>query len=217
MTTKTRREFTDEFEREAVAQLEGGGRPLTQVAAELGIDAAQLAGEGAWRRGTVAGGPARDRTGRIHGGIAGRPGVAEREAQARARPHAHGARRASGISPPSMPNGRRATPPRVHATGGRSLKLSRTSVRGMPLLICRKLAPTSMPIAPARPLSARTCTLGGSFMRGMRASFVVRCLAYSLSPHFPTFSRLHICAPVVWKLRTMRWPSIGYATSAITG
>ena len=36
MTTKTRRTFTDEFKREAVALLAGSGRPLTQVATELG-------------------------------------------------------------------------------------------------------------------------------------------------------------------------------------
>lgn len=35
--TKTRRTFTDEFKREAVALLESSGRPLMQVAAELGI------------------------------------------------------------------------------------------------------------------------------------------------------------------------------------
>jgi len=38
MTTKnTRRDFTDEFTREAVSLLRGSGRPLTQVAAELGL------------------------------------------------------------------------------------------------------------------------------------------------------------------------------------
>ena len=35
--TKTRRMFTDEFKREAVALHESSGRPLMQVAAELGI------------------------------------------------------------------------------------------------------------------------------------------------------------------------------------
>ena len=39
MTTKTRRAFTDEFKREAVSLLEGSGRPLTQVATELGCSA----------------------------------------------------------------------------------------------------------------------------------------------------------------------------------
>ncbi len=37
MTTKTRREFTDGFKSQAVAQLEGGGWASTRVAAELGI------------------------------------------------------------------------------------------------------------------------------------------------------------------------------------
>jgi transposase len=34
---QARRQFTDEFKREAVALLASGGRPLTQVAGELGI------------------------------------------------------------------------------------------------------------------------------------------------------------------------------------
>lgn len=46
MTTKTRRAFTDEFKREAVALLEGSGRPLMQVATELGIQPSMLR---AWR------------------------------------------------------------------------------------------------------------------------------------------------------------------------
>jgi transposase len=46
MTSKTRRTFTDEFKREAVALLAGSGRPLTQVAAELGIQPSMLR---AWR------------------------------------------------------------------------------------------------------------------------------------------------------------------------
>jgi transposase len=37
MTTKTHRELTEEFEREAVDLLESSGRPLMQVAKELGI------------------------------------------------------------------------------------------------------------------------------------------------------------------------------------
>ena len=44
--SKTRREFTLEFKREAVALLESGGKPLTQVAAELGIQPSMLR---AWR------------------------------------------------------------------------------------------------------------------------------------------------------------------------
>ena len=55
MTSKTRRTFTDEFKREAVALLAGSGRPLTQVAAELGIQPSMLR---AWRgNGTTAAGP----------------------------------------------------------------------------------------------------------------------------------------------------------------
>ena len=43
---KKRREFAPEFKREAVALLEGSGRPLTQIAAELGIQPLMLR---AWR------------------------------------------------------------------------------------------------------------------------------------------------------------------------
>ncbi len=44
---KTRRSFTDEFKQEAVALLESSGRPLQQVAAELGIQPSMLRH---WRR-----------------------------------------------------------------------------------------------------------------------------------------------------------------------
>lgn len=40
--TKPRRNFTDEFKREAVALLEASGRPLMQIANELGIAASML-------------------------------------------------------------------------------------------------------------------------------------------------------------------------------
>ena len=40
--TKTRREFTPEFKREAVALLESSGRPTMQIAAELGISPSML-------------------------------------------------------------------------------------------------------------------------------------------------------------------------------
>lgn len=40
--TKTRREFTPEFKREAVALLESSGRPQMQIAAELGIQPSML-------------------------------------------------------------------------------------------------------------------------------------------------------------------------------
>ena len=53
MTTKstTRRSFTDEFKREAVSLLASSGRPLTQVAMELGVQPSMLR---SWR-GTVNG------------------------------------------------------------------------------------------------------------------------------------------------------------------
>ena len=41
-TKKTRREFTDEFKREAVVLLRDSGRPLTQVASELGLEPSVL-------------------------------------------------------------------------------------------------------------------------------------------------------------------------------
>jgi transposase len=47
MASKTRRNFTDEFKAETVALLEGSGRPLSQVAQELGIEQSVLR---AWRR-----------------------------------------------------------------------------------------------------------------------------------------------------------------------
>ena len=42
MATKIRRSFTDEFKREAVSLLTSSGRPLTQVARELGIQPSML-------------------------------------------------------------------------------------------------------------------------------------------------------------------------------
>jgi len=45
--TTTRRLFTDEFKREAVALLESSGRPLEPVAKELGIQPSMLRN---WRR-----------------------------------------------------------------------------------------------------------------------------------------------------------------------
>lgn len=55
--TTTRRFFTDEFKREAVALLESSGRPLEHVAKELGIQPSMLR---TWRRRVSAGpgGPA---------------------------------------------------------------------------------------------------------------------------------------------------------------
>jgi transposase len=40
--TKTRRAFTDEFKREAVSLLTSTGRPLTQIASELGVQPSLL-------------------------------------------------------------------------------------------------------------------------------------------------------------------------------
>lgn len=54
---KTRREFSPEFKREAVALLESSGRPLMKVAAEVGISPSMLRN---WRSG-VGGGPAGSR------------------------------------------------------------------------------------------------------------------------------------------------------------
>jgi transposase len=51
--TKPRRNFTDEFKREAVALLASSGRPLMQIAEELGIQPSMLR---RWR--TAAGVPA---------------------------------------------------------------------------------------------------------------------------------------------------------------
>src|ERR1700733_6951117 len=42
MATKIRRSFTDEFKQEAVSLLASSGRPLTQVARELGIQPSML-------------------------------------------------------------------------------------------------------------------------------------------------------------------------------
>ena len=42
MTSSTRREFTEEFKREAVLLLESSGRPLMQVAKEFGIQPSML-------------------------------------------------------------------------------------------------------------------------------------------------------------------------------
>ncbi len=56
MTTQTtaRRSFTDDFKREAVSLLASSGRPLTQVAIELGIQPSMLR---SWRGGKNGGAP----------------------------------------------------------------------------------------------------------------------------------------------------------------
>ena len=51
---KSRREFSPEFKREAVALLESSGRPLMQVAAEVGISPSMLRNWRAARGGTAA-------------------------------------------------------------------------------------------------------------------------------------------------------------------
>ena len=51
---KTRREFTPEFKREAVALLDSSGRPQMQIAAELGIQPSMLR---QWRTGLMGGSP----------------------------------------------------------------------------------------------------------------------------------------------------------------
>lgn len=55
---KTRREFSPEFKREAVALLESSDRPLMQVATEVGISPSMLRN---WRA-AVRGGTPRSRT-----------------------------------------------------------------------------------------------------------------------------------------------------------
>ena len=78
---KTRREFSPEFKRETVALLESSGRPLMQVATEVGISPSMLRN---WRA-AVRGG-----SGAIEGGVAGvaaaavagRPGVGDHAAEA---------------------------------------------------------------------------------------------------------------------------------------
>ena len=82
--TKTRREFTPEFKREAVALLESSGRPLMQIATELGISPSMLRN---WRA-VVNGGPPRSRAGanpnvqRLSHGLSGRSGGGDRAAPA---------------------------------------------------------------------------------------------------------------------------------------
>ena len=51
---QARRQFTDDFKREAVALLMSSGRPLTQIAGELGIAPSMLRN---WRRGGQNTGP----------------------------------------------------------------------------------------------------------------------------------------------------------------
>lgn len=62
----SRREFTPEFKREAVALLESSGRPQTQIAAELGIQLSMLR---SWRA-IQHGGQPRSRAGQAAGSSA---------------------------------------------------------------------------------------------------------------------------------------------------
>jgi transposase len=64
---QARRQFTDDFKREAVALLVSSGRPLTQIAGELGIAPSMLRN---WRRGGRNSGPARARS--VYAGRSGR-------------------------------------------------------------------------------------------------------------------------------------------------
>jgi transposase len=52
---KTRREFTPEFKREAVALLESSGRPLIHIATKLGIQLSMLRNCRAIERGAAPG------------------------------------------------------------------------------------------------------------------------------------------------------------------
>ena len=82
--TKTRRDFTPEFKREAVALLESSGRPLMQIATELGISPSMLRN---WRavvnggRAPIQGGVDRRRPASSHG-LSGRSGGRDRAAAA---------------------------------------------------------------------------------------------------------------------------------------
>src|SRR5208282_3452962 len=82
-----RRQYTDEFKREALGLLASSGRPLSQIAGELGIPAARLR---AWRNrsGSQAGSPQHPNT-----QAAWRRGFGRRECPlaARERAPAHGA------------------------------------------------------------------------------------------------------------------------------
>ena len=49
---KARRQYTDEFKREAVGLLASSGRPLSQIAQEMGIAASRLR---AWRNKDMGG------------------------------------------------------------------------------------------------------------------------------------------------------------------
>ena len=83
MTTKstTRRSFTDAFKREAVLLLASSGRPLTQVAMELGVQPSMLR---SWR------GPVNGIAPQV-AGAAGSPAVAASAEQSEIRRRLHSA------------------------------------------------------------------------------------------------------------------------------
>ncbi|WP_156369090.1 transposase, partial [Methylobacterium sp. Leaf100] len=60
MRAKTRREFTPEFKREAVALLDSSGRPQMQIAAEFGTQPSMLR---PWRSALMGGSPPPRRAG----------------------------------------------------------------------------------------------------------------------------------------------------------
>jgi transposase-like protein len=62
---RTRRRFTAEFKAEAVKRLLEGGKPLSEVATELGLSPGQL---GAWRNEQLAAGSAEALVGPAQGG-----------------------------------------------------------------------------------------------------------------------------------------------------
>ena len=74
--TKARRSFTDEFKREAVALLEGSGRPLEHVARELGLQPSVLRN---WRRASQ-GLPPRSRSGTPAAPVATQPAKPDEQA-----------------------------------------------------------------------------------------------------------------------------------------
>ncbi len=65
MTTQARREFTEEFKREAVSLLEGSGRPLMRVAQELGIQPSMLRNWRTQRQGATGLAAGQARTGEV--------------------------------------------------------------------------------------------------------------------------------------------------------
>lgn len=92
--TKTRREFSPEFKREAVTLLDSGDRPSMQVATELGISRPRCFGLGAgWFMAAAAieDGKAGRGAAAFDDALASGPGVADHAVEARARSHAHGA------------------------------------------------------------------------------------------------------------------------------